>query len=109
MGIAFSLEEIAKLAFAATGVAAATEETVRRSDLSVCNLQRAARLWGVAQTLREEMGVPLTQALQEKHDEKIAEARQALGEADWAMAWEQGCQLPLEQALTFALQGNEEG
>jgi tetratricopeptide (TPR) repeat protein len=65
--------------------------------------ERAARLSGAAQTLRLERGAPLSPLEQAAHEERLADLRAVLGEADLARAWEAGRALPLEEAVSLGL------
>jgi tetratricopeptide (TPR) repeat protein len=65
--------------------------------------ERAARLFGAADVLREAMGVRLSVSEREAYDRDIAVARSALGEGPFAAAWAAGRALSLEDAIRFAL------
>jgi predicted ATPase/class 3 adenylate cyclase len=65
--------------------------------------ERAVRLWGAATSLRVTIGFPRPPVWQEKYDNKVAQARSALGEAAFKAAWEAGRAMTLEQALQYAL------
>jgi predicted ATPase/class 3 adenylate cyclase len=85
-GISFSLESRAAL-FAAVG-----------------GSLRAARLWGAAERLREEIGSPLATNERPRYDARLAAARTALGDdAAFDRAWQEGRDLTLEQAIELAL------
>jgi predicted ATPase/class 3 adenylate cyclase len=86
LGIAYCLENCAALA-------SAQEQP-----------ERAARLWGVAEALREVIGALLSPNQREEYDGKIAEARAALGEDAFVAAWTEGCAMSMEQAIEYALQ-----
>ena len=86
MGIASSLEELA-------GVAASLGRSIR-----------AARIWGAAKRLREEIGSPLPTNERPRFDRRVAAARSALGDdAAFDRAWQEGRALTLEQAIELAL------
>lgn len=85
-GIAYSLE-----AFAGLG---AEQE----------HLERAARLWGAATALREEIGAPLAPHWRDEYDRIEAAARQALDEEVFSTAWAQGREMTLNQAIEYALE-----
>jgi DNA-binding CsgD family transcriptional regulator/tetratricopeptide (TPR) repeat protein len=64
---------------------------------------RAARLWGAAQMLREDIGAPLPseeRAILEPH---VAIARAQLGEKAWEATLAEGRELTPEQAVEYAL------
>jgi non-specific serine/threonine protein kinase len=64
----------------------------------------AARLWGVAERLREEVGSPLPPNERPRYEQQVAAARVALGDdAAFAAAWAEGRATPLEQAIECAL------
>jgi predicted ATPase/DNA-binding SARP family transcriptional activator/DNA-binding CsgD family transcriptional regulator len=66
-------------------------------------VHRAARLWGAAQMLREDIGAPLPsdeRAILEPH---VAIARAQLGEEAWEATLAEGRELTPEQAVKYAL------
>jgi non-specific serine/threonine protein kinase len=65
--------------------------------------ERAARLFGAAEVLRETVGWHLTPPDQADHDKYVASARAALAEAAFATAWAEGRAMTLEQAVEYAL------
>ena len=84
LGIAISLEGLA-------AVAAALSSSLR-----------AARIWGAAERLREEVGSPLWPRDQPEYNRRVAAAR-AGDDADFDGAWQEGRALTLERAIDFAL------
>jgi hypothetical protein len=64
---------------------------------------RAARLWGASAAIREATGFVLARAEQAFHDEVVPEVRARIGEAGFDRAWNEGRQLPREQAIELAL------
>src|SRR5262249_52335651 len=74
--------------------------------LSEAQFERAARLLGSAEGLREAMGTPLALADRAEHDRTVAAtvaaAREALGEEAFAAAWAEGQAMPLEEAIEYA-------
>lgn len=66
---------------------------------------QAARWWGAAAALREEIGVPLPpdDRAVYGYDRAIAEARALLGEARFAEEWRAGQVMSLERAIAEAL------
>jgi non-specific serine/threonine protein kinase len=86
-GIAWSLEGLAYATFALGGGPA-----------------RAARIWGAASRLREEVGCPLPSRDRARSDRRIAAARAAMADdAAFEQAWQDGRTTPLEQAVELAL------
>jgi predicted ATPase/transcriptional regulator with XRE-family HTH domain len=65
---------------------------------------RAARLWGVAERLREIISAPLPPADRPVYQSSIAAARIQSNEMIFAAAWAAGRALTLEQAIAEALQ-----
>ena len=64
----------------------------------------AARLFGVAEALREAMGAPLPPSDRKEYDRDEAAVRTALGEEASATAWAEGRAMTLEQAIELALE-----
>jgi predicted ATPase/class 3 adenylate cyclase len=62
----------------------------------------AAVLHGAADGLRELLGAPLSPADLEIHERDLAPARAELGDR-WHVAWEQGRNKPLEEAIALVL------
>ena len=86
-GIAFGTEELA-------GIVAALGDSLR-----------AARIWGSAARLREEIRSPLTLRDRARYDRRVAAARASLGDgAAFERAWQDGRDLSIEQAIELALE-----
>jgi hypothetical protein len=68
------------------------------------DVERAARLWGAAEALREAIGAPLPPNLTPYHDGLVAAIRAGADEEAWAAAWAAGRALPLEEAIAAALE-----
>jgi predicted ATPase len=64
--------------------------------------ERAGRLGGAAEALREALGLPLQPEQRVGHDPAVQAMRAALGEAMFAAAWAEGRTLPFDQALSLA-------
>jgi len=66
---------------------------------------RAARLWGVSETIREDAGFRLPHAAVSvmKYERRLANARASLGEAAFEAAWAEGKAMTIEQAVEYAL------
>jgi tetratricopeptide (TPR) repeat protein len=64
--------------------------------------ERAARLLGAADRLREATGYALHPAFQRAHERSVELARTALGEAAFAAAWAAGRDLSLDAAIAEA-------
>ena len=59
----------------------------------------AARLFGVADALREQIGAPLLPANRGWVESIVAEAREQTGNREWQQAWTSGRGLLLEDVL----------
>src|SRR5262249_53255575 len=64
---------------------------------------RAARIWGAAERLRQEIASPMTLDGQAQYKAAIAAARVALGDDAFEIAWREGRAMTLEDALPYAL------
>ncbi len=86
-GIAFSLE----------GLGAA--------EAGIGGALLAARLWGAAESLREEIGAPIPRNDRPRYERTVAEARAATPGGDTAFhaAWAEGCAMTMAQAIELAL------
>lgn len=94
-GIAQSPEAFASLA---AGAGTAVEPPVA---------ERAARLYGAAQNIRDALNTPLPAIARALHEEPMSAARAALGEEAFAAAWAEGRALTTEQAVAEALNADE--
>ena len=70
--------------------------------LARTQVQTAVRLWGAAHALRDSIGSPLYPQEQEKYEQQVRQTRSTLGEADFAILWNEGRSLTLEQAIEHA-------
>ena len=68
---------------------------------------RAARLWGASQTLREGKGVPWDADFLAEAEARISVVRSGMGEEAWEEASEEGRAMTLEDAISYALEGEE--
>jgi non-specific serine/threonine protein kinase len=82
-------------------------EGLARVAVAQGRMQRAARLCGVAGALREDTRWPLPPAKRVEYERTMAAAREALGEEAFETAWAEGHAMPLEDAITVALNNNE--
>ncbi len=65
--------------------------------------ERAARLLGAVEALREACGISLPPLRRAEHDRAVEGIRAHLDEETFAAAWAQGRAMPLEQAIAYAL------
>jgi predicted ATPase/DNA-binding CsgD family transcriptional regulator len=70
--------------------------------------QRAARLWGAAQSFHEVTGIPRDIDWLAEADAHIATVRSGLGELEWEEAEAEGKAIGLEEAVEYALSEDEE-
>ena len=70
------------------------------------SIVRAARLWGAAETLLEEIEVGVHTYVPDRslHQSQVAAARAQLEEAEWTAAWAEGRAMTSERALEYALE-----
>ncbi len=66
--------------------------------------ERAARLHGAAEALREAIGAPLPLSERAGYERTVSDTRAALGEEAFAAAWGEGRAMTLEQAVAYALE-----
>jgi DNA-binding CsgD family transcriptional regulator len=60
----------------------------------------AARLWGAAETLREDLHAPLPAVFRTEYERAVAATRIQVGDKLFTTAWTQGRAMTLEQVLT---------
>ncbi len=65
--------------------------------------QRAIKLFGAAEALRERIQSPMTDYEQIEYDQSIAQLRAMLAEAEFNTLWAEGRAMTMEQAIQFAL------
>ncbi|HSH80075.1 MAG TPA: tetratricopeptide repeat protein, partial [Herpetosiphonaceae bacterium] len=81
---------------------AAPEGTIRGEP--VAGAQRAARIFGAAEALRETQGELLSPDERSVYERHVAFARAHMQEPDWSAARAEGRAMPLEQAVAYALE-----
>ncbi len=67
-------------------------------------VERAVRLYGAAEALREASGTTLLGARQGRREQHLDAAREALGETAFAAVWDEGRTMPAEQAIAYAVE-----
>ena len=65
--------------------------------------ERAARLWGAAERLRQAIGCRTAPAARATYERAMAVVRAQLGDDAFAAAWAEGQAMTLEQAIAEAL------
>jgi hypothetical protein len=64
----------------------------------------AARLWGQAERIRQELGAPVSSSDKPENDRSVAVARERLGDAAaFDAAWQEGRAMTLDQAVQYAM------
>ena len=71
-------------------------------ELACGSMERAARLQGAAEALRETIGAPLSASNRRIYDVEVATVRAALGEVAFAAAWAAGRAMSQRQAVAYA-------
>ena len=66
--------------------------------------ERAARLFGAIEALREASSISLPPLRRAEYDRTVEGIRAHLDEATFAAAWREGRTMPLEQVITYALE-----
>jgi hypothetical protein len=66
--------------------------------------ERAARLWGAAQTLHETKSIPRDLDFLTEADARISAVRLGMGEEAWEEAWRKGRVMTLDEAVSYALE-----
>jgi hypothetical protein len=66
--------------------------------------ERAARLLGAAESLREQIHIPMSQFEQVEYDQQLAALRAGLDEKVFADCWARGRAMTMEQAVQSALE-----
>jgi hypothetical protein len=69
--------------------------------------ERAARLWGAAEALRDSLGLPLPPNEHPEYDRSLAAVREALGQETFARAWAAGRAMTLEAVFRCALETDD--
>ncbi len=98
-GMAWCLEKLAEIA-----LTNGQRESVSRRDE---DFQRAARLFGAAEALREPIGSVIDLVDQPEYERQLAILRAQLDEATFAAAWAEGRTMTMEQAIEYALTAKE--
>jgi hypothetical protein len=69
-------------------------------------LERAARIFGAVDSIREGLGSLLEAILQSEYEHAKAVTRELLGEEDFTAAWSSGYAMSMEDAVRYALGGS---
>jgi predicted ATPase/class 3 adenylate cyclase len=66
--------------------------------------KRTARLYGIAESLRESLGTPLLPGDRPRYERHLSLARSLLDEVSWKQAWKEGRAMKFEEAISYALE-----
>jgi predicted ATPase/class 3 adenylate cyclase len=69
--------------------------------------EKAARIYGAAETLFEAVGARLSPYDRADYDRNRDAVRSQLGDESFMLGWKEGCDMSLEQATAYALEGGE--
>lgn len=70
--------------------------------------ERAAKLFGAAEALRDKINIPMTGLEQTEYEKQVADLRAGMSEDEFGKAWSEGRALTMEQAIEFALKTTHE-
>jgi predicted ATPase len=70
--------------------------------------ERAAQLWGAAQALHETKNIPRDTDFLAEADARISAVRSGMGEEAWEEVSRKGRAITLDEAVSYALEGEEE-
>jgi predicted ATPase/DNA-binding SARP family transcriptional activator len=82
---------------------AETLEAFAELEAQAGQRERAARLWGASEVMREAIGSPMALIEQQRHDQAVALFRQEAGASAITMWWAEGRALSMQQAVELAL------
>ncbi len=86
------------------GVASALEG-LAPVELALAGPRPAARIWGGAERLREEVSAAMPPGDRQRYEVQVASARAALrDDAAFDVAWSEGRAMSMDQAVTYALE-----
>jgi predicted ATPase/class 3 adenylate cyclase len=70
--------------------------------------QRAARLYGAAETLREKIDIPMTPQERIEYEKELANLRTGMDEKTYKSSWVEGQAMSMDDAIAFALETNSD-
>jgi DNA-binding CsgD family transcriptional regulator len=83
-------------------------ECLARLAVGDGNHQNAARLFGAADAIRQQIGDVRFAVYQADYDAAVTATRAALGDSDFEAAWTEGAALSIEEAIAYAQRGRGE-
>jgi ATP/maltotriose-dependent transcriptional regulator MalT len=75
-------------------------------ELALGEYERAALLFGAAEAMRHEVGMPVLPVDAESYSADIATVRAALGEHAFSDAWQRGASLSWDESIAAAVDGS---
>ena len=66
--------------------------------------REAARLWGAAEALRDEIGISIPKSDLAEYERNVERSRAALDDSSWQAAWQAGHGMSLYEAISYALE-----
>ncbi len=72
------------------------------------NQSEAARLFGMAESARQQTGIARFKVLDAEHERRLANVRNQLGESDFRAASDEGASLTIEEAIAYIRRGRGE-
>lgn len=81
-------------------------EEMASVHMGLQQIEKAARLWAAAASLRVVLGFPMSPGESRHLDNGLPQARSALGNEAFDAAWEEGCSMNWEKAVEYALEPN---
>ena len=70
--------------------------------------REAARLFGMADSARQHLGVARFAIFESEHEGRLADIRKQLGESDFRAASDEGASLTIEEAIAYVRRGRGE-
>jgi hypothetical protein len=65
---------------------------------------KAARLLGAAEALRQKIEIDMTPPEREEHEKEVADLKANMDEKEFASLWVEGRSMTMEQAIAFAVE-----
>ena len=69
--------------------------------------ERAAKLFGAAEMIREVIHIPMNGMEQAEYDREVGDLREGMNEDDFIKLWAEGRSMSLEQAVEYALEESD--
>lgn len=69
--------------------------------------QRAVKLFGAAEALREKIQAPMTDYERAEYDQMVARIRSMLSEAEFNAFWAEGRSMTMDEAIEFAIENRD--